>query len=837
MTELTILPNYEKKRLKLFGTVAAGERVSVTVEGGGEWVSLDGETQTLRLRVLFGPHLVGVFPYYTEAHEVDGSTVAADAWDTTDSENPTCELNLNTIQAERLLKLGGECLWILDDPTNDILYGTGELHVLAWPKRRGADVPYDLSGYPDFVKYAEDAIEQAASDAQDAATAATAAQEAAERLERDVAGHAQTASTAATTATNAATNAQNAQSAAGTAQAAAEGAASDAEAWAVGERGGVAVGSGDDTYNNNSKYYSGLAAAAKTAAETAQGKAEDAQEAAETAQAGAESAAQEAAEEAVATEQARAEAAEQAIEDKVDTLIGSDENKSARTIAAEEASSAVAQIVADAPAGYDTLKEIADWIAADPTRAAALSNRITALESGKVDKVAGKGLSKNDFTDELLAKLNGIAAGANNYALPPATASTLGGVKQGTGCEIAADGTLNVTGGGGDGETPIAPSTDPASQGKPADAYFTGTALAGKLSTSGGTMTGPLDIVNNTSDGTHGLRIVEGSEFGRRYDAEYGSEGVSLYDQGTKIAYINFPRNGVTREDQFALASQITGKADKSEMSVTPGTGEDADKTTIQLKSGTAATVLTQHQDISGKADSSALRYDLVTAQIIQSFSADSLPVAFTYNEVPYSISTIVSESDATHAGDLFIAVEDDGQGSITGYSLVVVLVPATGSESALLLEVAYFNADGTYNSGLDATFGGEEPVANTSPVVISVCALADRANNAVTLAVDSGDVTLVLPPAVPGKVRDLLVRVELPPGYLAANNEFSFVGASGETIEFESRDGVMPYPEEDGTYWFSLTESKPPTTESNATTYKFAVSMEPVVAVTQGGS
>lgn len=44
-------------------------------------------------------------------------------------------------------------------------------------------------------------------------------------------------------------------------------------------------------------------------------------------------------------------------------------------------------------------------------------------------------------------------------------------------------------------------------------------------------------------------------------------------------------------------------KANKSEMTVTPGTGANADKTTIQLKTGTSATVLTAHQDITGKAD------------------------------------------------------------------------------------------------------------------------------------------------------------------------------------------------------------------------------------------
>ena len=41
-------------------------------------------------------------------------------------------------------------------------------------------------------------------------------------------------------------------------------------------------------------------------------------------------------------------------------------------------------------------------------------------------------------------------------------------------------------------------------------------------------------------------------------------------------------------------------KANASEMSVVAGTGSDADKTTITLKSGTSATVLTAHQSLSG---------------------------------------------------------------------------------------------------------------------------------------------------------------------------------------------------------------------------------------------
>ena len=64
---------------------------------------------------------------------------------------------------------------------------------------------------------------------------------------------------------------------------------------------------------------------------------------------------------------------------------------------------------------------------------------------------------------------------------------------------------------------------------------------------------------------------------------------------------------GVSRtEVEPALGALNTAKADKNEMSVTAGTGADADKTVIQLKSGTTATVLHAHQDISGKVDKSA---------------------------------------------------------------------------------------------------------------------------------------------------------------------------------------------------------------------------------------
>lgn len=64
-----------------------------------------------------------------------------------------------------------------------------------------------------------------------------------------------------------------------------------------------------------------------------------------------------------------------------------------------------------------------------------------------VAKESGKGLSTNDFTNELKTKLDGIEAGATKYVLPTASADTLGGVKVGAGLAIN-EGVLSATGGG-----------------------------------------------------------------------------------------------------------------------------------------------------------------------------------------------------------------------------------------------------------------------------------------------------------------------------------------------------------------------------------------------------
>lgn len=58
-------------------------------------------------------------------------------------------------------------------------------------------------------------------------------------------------------------------------------------------------------------------------------------------------------------------------------------------------------------------------------------------DTTKVDKVEGKGLSANDYTNEEKAKLGGVEANANNYTLPDASASVKGGVTVGTNVDVS----------------------------------------------------------------------------------------------------------------------------------------------------------------------------------------------------------------------------------------------------------------------------------------------------------------------------------------------------------------------------------------------------------------
>lgn len=81
-------------------------------------------------------------------------------------------------------------------------------------------------------------------------------------------------------------------------------------------------------------------------------------------------------------------------------------NTSGSTAVDEKISAAISELIGGAPETYDTLKEIADYIAEHDEVAAALNQAI----GTKVDKVEGKGLSAEDFTSALKEKLEAMPA-------------------------------------------------------------------------------------------------------------------------------------------------------------------------------------------------------------------------------------------------------------------------------------------------------------------------------------------------------------------------------------------------------------------------------------------
>lgn len=108
---------------------------------------------------------------------------------------------------------------------------------------------------------------------------------------------------------------------------------------------------------------------------------------------------------------------------RVDTLIGSDANMSARTIASNEASkaasAAVAQIVANAPESFDTLEEIAKWIQDHPSTKTfvALSNKVTSLD----ETINGKQQEDGTVVGGLVPQVNSLSTTVGTLSTKVAT--------------------------------------------------------------------------------------------------------------------------------------------------------------------------------------------------------------------------------------------------------------------------------------------------------------------------------------------------------------------------------------------------------------------------------
>lgn len=243
----------------------------------------------------------------------------------------------------------------------------------------------------------------------------------------------------------------------------------------------------------------------------------------------------------------------------------------------------------DTTAIEGSIQEVADDLASEVTRAKGaesanataianeveratgveetLNSNITQLQTQKVDKVEGKGLSTNDYTTPEKNKLAAIEAEANKYVLPAATASALGGVKIGSNITLADGGTISITKANVTSALGVDPTTTYVKK--------AGDTMTGSLTIE---TTSDINLYSNVSVPSSRwavVRLKSGDEF---WDVttKYGS-GFRIQKQGQAITELVVDDSGNVTNTGYLKSKVATGTAPIQVSSTTLCTNLNAD--------------------------------------------------------------------------------------------------------------------------------------------------------------------------------------------------------------------------------------------------------------------
>lgn len=366
MTELVITPKWKDKTARFKGTVAAGEHVAVTIEGTGSIV----DRTNLRLRV-FGwqGEVLAQFPMPDSADAWDGEGGGdgdGEEGDVVAYSTLSCTLNLNAAPLLKSVPPGAtmQFLFVLDDAENYTLYFKDLCDITHWPERVGDDTPYDLDDWPRQI---DEWTALVADFGDRLTTAETDIGQAESRVNAAIAAIPQTVSTAVT------------QSNSGKA---------DKVANATG--GNLAALDANGNLVDSGKGVAYFATASGLTTEQAARIACD-NALSDSIRALANDVASRLATKQNTLSQAQMNAVNSGVTaqkvSQYDGYAAIIETKAGKTEMNAAVANAVASILANAPADYDTLKEIADYIESDQTGAAAIATRVAALETGKQNKL------------------------------------------------------------------------------------------------------------------------------------------------------------------------------------------------------------------------------------------------------------------------------------------------------------------------------------------------------------------------------------------------------------------------------------------------------------------
>lgn len=196
-----------------------------------------------------------------------------------------------------------------------------------------------------------------------------------------------------------------------------------------------------------------------------------------------------------------------------------------------------------------------------------LNSNITQLQTQKVDKVEGKGLSTNDYTTPEKNKLAAIEAEANKYVLPAATTSALGGVKIGSNITLADGGTISITKANVTSALGVDPTTTYVKK--------AGDTMTGSLTIE---TTSDINLYSNVSVPSSRwavVRLKSGDEF---WDVttKYGS-GFRIQKQGQAITELVVDDSGNVTNTGYLKSKVATGTAPIQVSSTTLCTNLNAD--------------------------------------------------------------------------------------------------------------------------------------------------------------------------------------------------------------------------------------------------------------------
>lgn len=291
---------------------------------------------------------------------------------------------------------------------NDVIAKSIIFETLIGPALDGSgEVPEPWEDWrQDFIEYADEA-KTAATQAGIASTQAVNAATSAAQSSDDAANSATAAETAQVNAEDAADRAEEAAGSIGDL-------AEDAEAWAVGQRGGVDVPDTDPAYENNAKYYAEQAGLSESSAETsaniASTQAGNATTAANTASGKADEAARSASEARVSAENAASSA-----DDAADSARAASESENTASTAAQTATTQAG----NATTASQTATQKAASASQSATAAAASEANAKTSETNaatsetnaatSADDAADSALEAKGYRDELVGELNGVA--------------------------------------------------------------------------------------------------------------------------------------------------------------------------------------------------------------------------------------------------------------------------------------------------------------------------------------------------------------------------------------------------------------------------------------------